>query len=374
MSLFLLVFLVLYGLANLYVFAKLGAVIQATAWRVVVGLLLAAMAAAPVLVHMLDRARHFRMAKPFGAVTYTWLAVVMWFCVLAAAVDLWNLAMRAFGASGKRAMLPPQVSLAGIGALVVAGLVWGFIEAQRIRVQHVVIDVPNLPAGLENLRLVQITDLHLGIHTGQRRLERTVELARQLKPDILISTGDLVDSPLEEVMPLAPLLRELQAPLGKFAVLGNHEYYAGLGTSLAFHREAGFKLLRGQAVSVTEELVLAGVDDQAGNYTNQECHSDESAALGQARPAGVVVLLKHQPRVSQASLGRFDLQLSGHTHGGQVFPWHLLARLVYPMYQGLHKLPQDCWLYASRGSGTWGPKIRLFARPEVTLITFRRAQ
>ncbi len=179
---------------------------------------------------------------------------------------------------------------------------------------------------------------------------------------------------------LAGMLADVQAPLGKFAVLGNHEFYAGLSQSLAFHAAAGFTMLRQEHVAVTPQLILAGVDDPAGTHLSGSQEPDESNALpalerrsatqaaAAADPRPFVILLKHRPDVHPSSLGRFDLQLSGHTHGGQIFPFHIVHRLIYKYHPGLTDLGGGSKLYLSRGAGTWGPPMRLFAPPEVTII------
>ncbi|MBU1694068.1 MAG: metallophosphoesterase, partial [Verrucomicrobia bacterium] len=217
-------------------------------------------------------------------------------------------------------------------------------------------------------RIVQISDLHLTAHRGASLVPRVLDAVQSLAPDILVSTGDLVDSPFEAVRGYAVALRGLSPPGGRFAVLGNHEYYTGLKQALAFHEAAGFTLLRGDLIEAAPGLWLAGVDDPAGSYTRQP-HFEDERALAAARPAdGFVLLLKHQPLVSREAGAWFDLQLSGHTHGGQLFPFGWFLKPIYPWCRGLHKLAPGRWLYVNRGAGTWGPPMRLLARPEITLI------
>jgi predicted MPP superfamily phosphohydrolase len=166
----------------------------------------------------------------------------------------------------------------------------------------------------------------------------------------------------------------MQAPLGKFAIFGNHEFYQGSEASEAFHKLCGFDLLRQRNVAIGKELLIVGVDDTAGFHFHGPVFSDEDKVLPPLKPGApdesrpVVLFLKHQPRVLDTSLGRFDLQLSGHTHGGQIFPFNLIIREIYGRYRGLYDLGQGSKLYVCKGAGTWGPPIRLFAQPEVALI------
>jgi predicted MPP superfamily phosphohydrolase len=193
---------------------------------------------------------------------------------------------------------------------------------------------------------------------------RRIEEAR---PDILLSTGDLVDAELAHVRERAPLLAAVKASMGKFAVLGNHEYYAGLDESLAVNRAAGFQTLRGGSAEAGP-FRLVGVDDSVGFRTRAEWLQHEAAALAGAHDGRFVLLLKHRPAFNPDSAGKFDLQLSGHSHGGQIFPFYSVVKMFNPMPLGLSALTGGSRLYHSRGTGTWGPQMRLLSPPEVTLI------
>jgi hypothetical protein len=375
MILFVLIFLSLYGAMNAYLFWKVWAAfpLPGKLALLLVGFLVL-MVASPVLVHTLDRWRWFRLAGIAAAVGYSWMAIVFWACVLGGAADLWNVAVRGVGLvvpAAHGALLPARPALVVIGAVIVAAFCWGLAEAADIRVRNVAVDVPQLPAGTRELKLVQISDLHLGVHTGQRRLAKVVELIERVDPDILVSTGDLVDSSFQRVNSMSDLLARLRPRLGKYAVLGNHEFYAGLPESLAFCQATGFRVLRAESVQVAGAIRIAGVDDPAGRGSGGADLTDEDKALAADEGGEFVILLKHQPTVTVASRPRFDLQLSGHTHGGQIFPWHVITRLSYPFGSGLHRLAGGSQLYVSRGAGTWGPPVRLLAPPEITVFTLR---
>jgi predicted MPP superfamily phosphohydrolase len=215
---------------------------------------------------------------------------------------------------------------------------------------------------------VQISDVHLGLIVRKERLQRIVEEIRKADPDILISTGDLVDGQIDGLAELVDALREIKPKLGKFAVTGNHEYFAGIGPALDFTRKAGFTVLAGETTDVAG-ITITGVNDPVGirmgiderTVSGKELlskHSSERFAL----------FLKHRPVVESGSAGLFDLQLSGHVHQGQIFPFGLVTRLFFPVNSGYSKLQGDSALYLSRGTGTWGPPIRFLASPEVTVI------
>jgi len=375
MSLLLLTFFSVYGLMHAYASWRILAAWRPPAWA---GVLLAGwmvlMILAPVLVTMLDRRQMFRWANVVAAVGYSWMAVIFWLFILLALTDLWNLGVRGVGLlapAARAALLPPRPTLLVVFGIVVVAFGWGLAEAENIRVRHVAIDVASLPEGMRTLKLVQISDLHLGVHTGERRLGKVVRHLRRLDPDILVSTGDLVDSSFHNVDSMSELLRGVKPRLGKYAVLGNHEFYAGVDGSIAFHEASGFRVLRGESVAVGRALRIAGVDDPAGRRGGGEDCRDETRALAGEADGAFVVLLKHQPTVSRDSAGRFDLQLSGHTHGGQIFPWHVVTRMTYRYVSGLYHLDDGSLLYVSPGTCGWGPPVRLLAPPEITVFTLR---
>jgi uncharacterized protein len=260
------------------------------------------------------------------------------------------------------------------GALIV--LVAGAWRAQRPVVVRVAVPIANLPAALEGFRIVQLSDLHVGAILKRDFVERVVSAANGLEPDLIALTGDVADglppALREEVAPLAAL----RAPHGKFFVTGNHEYYWDAPAWVRELEHLGFSALvnthrvieRGGA-----RLVLAGVPDlSAGGFVRDHA-SDPAAAVAGAPESDVWVLLAHQPKSAFAARAvGFDLQLSGHTHGGQYFPFNLLVRLFQPFVAGLHRL-EEMWLYVSRGTGYWGPPLRLGAPSEITLIQLTRA-
>ena len=273
---------------------------------------------------------------------------------------------------GRLLPAPPGDLLLALG-LATAATLWGVVEAAWVRVVRVTLRSPRIPPGTERLRVVQISDLHLGLIHDLRFLHRLVRKIRLLKPDLLVSTGDLVDGSLEGQEDVADLIREIRPRLGALAVTGNHEFYAGLEEALAFHRRCGFRVLRDAAVRVGP-LWVAGVDDPGGKYGPTAPRADEEGLLegwGEGGRRPYVLFLKHRPVVRRGTLGRFDLMLSGHVHGGQVFPWNLLARSAYRYARGLKRLRgagRGAFLYVSAGTGTWGPPVRLFAPPEVTVF------
>jgi predicted MPP superfamily phosphohydrolase len=207
----------------------------------------------------------------------------------------------------------------------------------------------------------------LGLIVRQERLRRILAKVRVAAPDILVSTGDLVDGQMDSLAGLAELFQEVTPRYGKFAVTGNHEIYAGLRQAISFTERAGFRMLQGKAVRVANCITLAGIDDPAVGRTGEGTPPEHNMLSNLSRE-DFVIFLKHRPAVENASLGLFDLQLSGHVHKGQIWPFNLVTHLFYPVAAGYSIYPQKSSLYVNRGSGTWGPPIRFLAPPEVTVI------
>jgi hypothetical protein len=246
--------------------------------------------------------------------------------------------------------------------------VYGYFEALDIRTEHIIIRTPKIPEEIGRLKIAQISDVHLGLIVGRGRLKRIIKKIKAADPDILVSTGDLVDGQMDKVLGLAHMFREVDTRYGNFAVTGNHEYYAGLLRSLDFTEKAGFSILRGEGLNVSGLINIAGVDDAAGKSYDHVREVSEKEVLSKLSREKFTILLKHRPIVDKDAIGLFDLQLSGHTHKGQIFPFVFITMLYFPNYAGRFNLHKNSYLYVSRGSGTWGPPIRFLSPPEVTLI------
>ncbi|HRU06179.1 MAG TPA: metallophosphoesterase, partial [Candidatus Brocadiia bacterium] len=291
---------------------------------------------------------------------------------------IWNAAFRVAArwapAAGRWVAAPRPVAVA-LGCLVVALLAWGLVEARLLRVNTFTLRTPRLAPGSKPIRVVQISDLHLGLLERDGLLKRVAGAVERLEPDLLVCTGDMLDSTGAHMDGLSSTLAAIRPPLGKFAVTGNHDYYAGLDESLAFHERSGFRVLRQESALVDGRLRVAGVDDPAGAMTGARPRLDEDKALPPPGPREFTILLKHRPGVRPHSEGRFDLQLSGHTHGGQIFPFTEFERLEYgERRSGFFRLADGAHLYISRGTGTWGPPLRVLAPPEVTLFVIEPDQ
>jgi predicted MPP superfamily phosphohydrolase len=262
------------------------------------------------------------------------------------------------------------VAHAGI-PVVLAGsilaMVVGALTALRgPRVEEVEVQVPDLHPDLDGLRIVQLSDLHVGRSIRRAYVERAVERARRLAPDLVALTGDMVDGPVERLAPHVAPLAALAEDRRAFFVLGNHDCYSGAAPWIAHFRAMGMRVLLNEHAVIRKgaaTLVVGGVVDPAYRVRPPEI------TLEDAPGADFRLLLAHNPKL--APLGAragFDLQLSGHTHAGQFFPWTLAVRLVHaPHVAGLSREGR-MWVYVSAGTGTWGPPVRFGTSPEITLV------
>jgi uncharacterized protein len=373
MIVFLLAILLLYGLLHLYLYYKIKAAIAlGTASIVLLICFMAIMVLAPVFVRISERYGFESLARHLSYVGYAWMGLAFLFFLCSLLVDAYRLAVFTGGLIFKAnplSLLPSaQVALVIPAFMAASILLYGFFEAVSIRTERVVIQSPKIPEHIDKITIAQISDVHLGLIVRHRRLKRILREVERAKPDIMVSTGDLVDGQIDNLRGLGELLRDVDAPYGKFAVTGNHEFYAGLDQALRFTENAGFTILRHEVLAIAGSLTIAGVDDPTGKRLGLSRGISEQSLLSKIPQERFTILLKHQPVVDGNSAGLFDLQLSGHTHGGQIFPFNILVWLFYPVDSGLTRLENGSYLYVSKGSGTWGPPIRFLSPPEVTII------
>ncbi len=257
---------------------------------------------------------------------------------------------------------------------------YGMVEARRVpRLKELDVVLPRLGAGLDGLRFAIITDTHFGPLNRTKWSEKVVEVVNELDADVVAHAGDLADgSVAKRAQQVAPL-GKVRAKLGKFYITGNHEYFGEAQAWLDHMRDLGWEPLHNRHLPVSQggdTLVFAGIDDPTGAASGLPGHGpDLPAALDGVAASTPVVLLAHQPKqVKQAAEAGIDLQISGHTHGGQIWPFHLLVRLDQPVLAGLSRHGERTQLYTSRGTGFWGPPLRVFAPSEITLLTLRNSK
>lgn len=291
-------------------------------------------------------------------------------------------------------LLRPALTLAGVGdgqnrarivtwavlGVATVLLAWGYAEARRVpRVRELDVELPRLGAGLDGTRVALITDTHYGPLDRARWSERVCAKVDSLEADLVCHTGDIADGTAERRRAQAVPLGTVQATRARVYVTGNHEYYSEAQGWVDLMDELGWEPLRNRHLLLErggDTLVVAGVDDVTAESSGLADHrADLAGALDGADPDLPVLLLAHQPKfVGRAAAGGIDLQLSGHTHGGQIWPFHHLVRIDQPALAGLSRHGTRTLLYTSRGTGFWGPPFRVFAPSEITLLVLRSPQ
>jgi predicted MPP superfamily phosphohydrolase len=255
-------------------------------------------------------------------------------------------------------------------ALLLAVVAWigGIVRPRTVELE---VELPNLPASADGLVVAQLTDLHLGALIGERRLQSVIEQIDGMNPDVVVVTGDLVDGDAGTVENMAPVLKTLNAPRGVYSILGNHEMYAGSERCRALMRNAGFTVLDNAAAEVVPGLWIAGVPDSGRGPGTDGLEGALEAALSEVGEGDAVVFLQHAPGNEEATAASgAGLMLNGHTHGGQIWPFHYMVLRAFPHIAGVRRVGEMTQV-VSRGAGRWGAPMRLFAPSEIYRITLR---
>ncbi len=357
-------------------------------WRRIATVLLALAALAIPAAIAVSRLSGTQLARVLPWIAFVWLGVVFLLLSALLAIDLVRLV--ASGAIQLREWLahaddpPPDPARRQFVARAVAGTTLAVVATAAgaavrtaggpAEIEEVAVRLPRLPRALDGLTVVQISDLHVGPTIRRREVDRVVEQANALRPDVVAITGDLVDGTVRELGEIVGGLARLRARYGVHFVTGNHEYYSGVEGWERFLPGLGIRVLRNERVELGDHgasLDLAGVDDwHAGRYGNGHGYDLERALAGRD-PDRALVLLAHQPLgVAPGIQQGVGLQLSGHTHGGQIFPFNFAVRAAFRYIRGLYEVDGGAgYVYVSRGTGYWGPPMRLGFPPEITRIT-----
>jgi predicted MPP superfamily phosphohydrolase len=371
MAIVLAVMLLLFGVPS---WTLLAGAAWPTAVVVIATLLFAAaFAALPALMMLGHGHRHLDWAAAVGDALLGAAWVLFVWSVLGQALRLVLLVAGVQDPARSRVVAGAVVSVATIL------LVWGYAEAMRVpRVKNIDIAIDELGRGLDGLRVAMITDTHYGPIDRFRWSAAVVARVNELDADVVCHVGDIADGTVDVREAQASPLASVKATSARVYVTGNHEYFSEAQGWLDYMESIGWAALHNRHIIVErggDQLVVAGVDDATAKGSGTRGHgADLEAALAGADRALPVLLLAHQPKqVAYAVRAGVELQISGHTHGGQIWPFNFLVRLEQPVVHGLSRHGDRTQLYTSRGTGFWGPPFRVFAPSEITLLTLRRA-
>lgn len=377
MILFLISFFSLYGGIHLYAFVRFHNAFRPSRFTaLIIAGWMTLTVFAPLLVRIAEHGGYDRIAKIIAWPGFIWMGFIFILAAALFALDAIGLTARLLRSSRwfSQPLLSKRISCETALLIAISATIYGYFEANDIRVEHLTVTAPELSSGYGRVRIVQVSDIHLGLIIREDRLSQMLRVVKEARPDILVSTGDLLDGRLSQqegkrYETLARMISEVKTPLGSYAVTGNHEFYGGLNQSIKITELAGFRLLRNEVVNLHNGISISGVDDVAWKRMGLPTPLTDEHKLLKALPFNRFRLhLKHRPELAANDDGLIDLQLSGHTHKGQIFPFYLLTKIRFSLPSGTSRTAKGTVVHVSRGTGTWGPPIRFLAPPEVTII------
>lgn len=363
------IFLSIWALIHWYVLVRLSSVPgiagHVPTWVLVVASVL--LGSAYIVSRLMERFGLDGFSHVLEYVGANWVGIVFLLMICFLAADL---------VSGFGFLLVRWVPAIRLGALVSAGVLIAISLVQAVRAPVVTdyeVRMPGLPASADGTVLVVASDMHLGPMLGQRWAGARAEQIQSLRPDVLLLVGDICEAPRDTHDEWLPTLQKFRAPHGVFVVTGNHEFYAGPRPIVELFGRAGFRVLHDEAVEALPGLTVAGVEDVAFRHrgTNESGQAVDRALANRA--SGATVFLSHTPVLAdRAAKGGAGLMLSGHTHNGQIWPFRYLVRLAFPLLNGRYDV-NGMTVLVGRGTGTWGPRMRLWRRGELLRVRLRSA-
>lgn len=373
MSIFFISFILIYSGIHLYVFLKVKSALNPGKMvQRFTAFFLIAMISAPFFVRLYEKQGFETFAYLTAHVGFIWMGIIFLCFIYGVLIDLYRLLIFTAGTVLKKNVdrLRPSPKFAFFIPLLISMVIssYGYFEAMDVKTERLTIRSVKIPPEAGRIKIVQISDVHLGHIIREARLKKILDKVKHEEPDMLICTGDLVDGLRSDLNDLSNLFNEIKPKYGKFAITGNHEYYAGLEQSLEFIDRSGFRILRGEGLTINNIINIAGVDDHAGISSGSTNSAYEKEMLSKLPIDKFTLFLKHRPLIDEDLDGLFDLQLSGHTHKGQIFPFNFFVGRFFPFISGYHQITDRSSIYINRGSGTWGPPIRFLSLPEVTVI------
>lgn len=383
MVIFLGIFAVIITLSHLYLFARISYFLQLMDdQRNFVALLLSGLAVLTFIFLPVSRMLPRKVETAFAWVAFTWMGFTLLIIVAMLAADAFWLLMKLMPYApmqdpDRRIFLQRVFGFTALGASGLLGVFSLWNGLRQVTVKPLTVMLNRLPKSLDGLKIVQITDLHIGPIIDGEWLRQIVDKVNALKPDIIAVTGDLADGSVEKLGHLVASIADLAAPLGVYFITGNHEYYYGVEPWCAHITSLGLRVLRNERVSIVagaqgDNFDLAGVDDWSSRRFSGQ-GPDLSKALAGRDLEKALVLLAHQPAaIDEAAAQGVDFQLSGHTHGGQIWPFNYVVYLLQPYVKGFHRhRGTSTQIYVSSGTGFWGPPMRFGTAAEITNITLR---
>lgn len=301
-----------------------------------------------------------------------WMGFVILFFVLYILIDFYNVSLKVIHILTGHNPVPKVGIKKGfiiVSVLTISITAYGYYETLNLNVYRFTLYSNKVD---RDIKILHISDLHLNQVMREDKIRAILEVYQKEKPDIVISTGDLVDGNMSDKINYIRLLWSIDPPFGKYAIIGNHEYYAGINQAIEFTKKSGFLILRDEYVYLPFNLAILGVDDDEAKRFGVLRKMDDDELLDRVDKGRFIIFLRHQPRINGGIAGKFDLALSGHTHGGVLFPVKYILRKIFITDFGLIKLGSS-YIYVSRGVGTGGPPIRIGSPPDVAIFEIKKS-
>ncbi len=357
----------IYGLANYYVFIRgLHALRLVGGFRIAYISSFVFLAASFIAAMFLERADVISIGMPLNWIGSFWLAALVYFLLIVAAVDLIRLLNHFLHFFPQFITSDParaaRVTAVIVISIVVMVVVYGFVNAHIIRVRTFDVDIAKHAGGRKSLNIAMASDIHLSSIINNGRIAAIVDKLNSLSPDIVLLPGDILDGDLNPVVRqnLGEALRQIKAPLGVYAITGNHEFIGGVDKACKYISDHGVTLLRDTTVFIDKSFYVVGREDMSAR--KRKTLAELMYGIDRSYP---VILMDHQPfHLEQARENGVDLQLSGHTHYGQMWPFNYITDMIYELAYG-YMVKGSTHIYVSSGVGTWGPPVRIVANPEV---------
>ncbi len=360
----------IYGVANYYIFTRgLHALRPMGSFRTIYTIGFAFLAVSYIASVFLERADIIVLGKPLSWIGSFWIAAFIYFLILVATIDILRLVNHFLHffpeVIGRDSAVTARVTALSVILIVAAIVVYGFINAQIIRVRTFEFNLAKQAGARKTLNIAMASDIHLSSIINSSRVRHIVDKLNSLSPDIVLLPGDIVDGDLNPVIHqnLGESLRQIRAPLGVYAITGNHEYIGGVEKACEYIVAHGIRMLRDSTVFVDNSFYIVGREDRSARKRKTLAELMEN--VDKKYP---IILMDHQPfHLEEAAVNGIDLQLSGHTHYGQFWPFNHITNMVYELAYG-YILKGSTHIYVSSGVGTWGPPIRIIADPEIVNI------
>lgn len=357
----------IYGLANYYIFVRgLHALRPAGTFRIAYIVVFIFLAVSFIAAMFLERADIITLGKPLSWIGSFWLGAFVYFLLIIAAIDLLRLANHFIHFFPSFITSNPahaaRIAAYSVISVVALAVIYGFINAHFVRVRTFDVKIAKQAGVRKTLNIAMASDIHLSSIINSGRITAIVYKLNSLNPDIVLLPGDIVDGDLNPVVRqnLGEALRQIKAPLGVWAITGNHEYIGGVEKACDYITEHGVKMLRDSTVFIDSSLYLVGREDRSAR--KRKSLSELMVDVDKKYP---VILMDHQPfHLEEAEENGVDLQLSGHTHYGQLWPFNYITDMVYELAYG-YLTKGSTHIYVSSGVGTWGPPLRIVANPEI---------